>query len=210
MKKPSGRLAQVNGISVEVDTKEHYNAWAEDYDRDLLDEYGYTAHQRAAVALAGAVADKQAAIIDLGCGTGLVGRELAALGYTRVDGLDFSPGMLAKARASGAYRQIYQDDLKGRTQIADCAYDGTICAGLFGAGHLDPENILELLRIVKPGAPIIIYMNALPYEQDDYQAEFARLTEAGNWRVERIESSNYMDEIDRPGRLVVARKAPAR
>ena len=43
MKKPSGKLAKVSGNSSEINSKVLYDEWAGDYNRDLINEYGYIA-----------------------------------------------------------------------------------------------------------------------------------------------------------------------
>ena len=42
-------------------------------------------------------------ILDIGCGTGLIGKYLAQKGFKHMVGLDVSPMMLAKARSKGVY-----------------------------------------------------------------------------------------------------------
>jgi predicted TPR repeat methyltransferase len=64
-----------------------------------------------AQAMPESAARAQAAVLDVGCGTGLAGEALAALGFAVVDGLDISPEMMAVAMARGAYRQCLQADL---------------------------------------------------------------------------------------------------
>ena len=46
---------------------------------------------------------KDAAIFDMGCGTGLIGDHLVINGYTNIDGVDASPGMLDVAREKKTY-----------------------------------------------------------------------------------------------------------
>ena len=48
--------------------------------------------------------------LDLGCGTGLMAREMASY-CTRIDGCDLAPAMVAKARASGLYQKLEAEDL---------------------------------------------------------------------------------------------------
>lgn len=53
----------------------------------------------------------EGAVVDLGCGNGAVGGALAARWPDRTRlGLDASPAMLVKARASGAYTQLIEAD----------------------------------------------------------------------------------------------------
>ena len=43
MKKATGKLAKVSGKNAKVDSKLLYDEWANDYDNDLINEYGYIA-----------------------------------------------------------------------------------------------------------------------------------------------------------------------
>ena len=101
------------------DAHEVYEAWAPSYEADLVGGYGYTAHRIAAAAMAAARPDRAASILDIGCGTGLVAVELAARGFTTIDGLDASPRMLERARAKGVYRNLIEGDLRrpGRSRF---------------------------------------------------------------------------------------------
>ena len=111
-------------------------------------------------------------VLDLACGTGLVGRELHRRGYTCIDGLDLSQGMLTKAESLGIYRELMQEDLTRRTSIQDGVYPSLICVGSFASGHLGPEHLREMIRVVRPSAPIVIYMNAKPCRFQDYAPRY--------------------------------------
>lgn len=43
-------------------------------------------------------------ILDLGCGTGLVGEQLYNMGYKNIDGIDFSDELLKVAESKKVYR----------------------------------------------------------------------------------------------------------
>ncbi len=205
-KKPSGALATVSSQDGYVDPKRVYDNWSAVYDADLIDEYGYVAPQIAADEFVERVHDRAATIIDLGCGTGLAGRELRRRGYYRVDGADISTGMLAQARSHGVYRQLFAADLTKRTSIPDGAYDAVISVGAFGNGHLKAAALPDFIRLVKPGGFLVIYLNARPFLAEDYARDLHALELAGQWRMEKVEASNYMETLDRPGRLMVARR----
>ena len=79
--------------------REVYRNWSENYDRDLIEDFGYVAPAHAVAALCQWVPYRSTPILDMGYGTGLVGKELAAEGYLEIDGMDLSPEMLARARA---------------------------------------------------------------------------------------------------------------
>ena len=204
--RPTGRLAQVTGADVSIDPAEHYDGWADSYDRDLLNQYGYCAHTIATDALKDELADKNAAIIDVGCDTGLVGVELTRHGYTTVDGVDVSPKMLAKAEETGVYRRLITQDAQKANSVPNSAYDAVVCVGSFGIGHLGPSALPGLVAMSKPGGLIVIFMNAEPFHLEDYDSHLNALSECRAWTGLRVEDHNYMDAIDRPGKLILAHR----
>ncbi|MDG2027590.1 MAG: methyltransferase domain-containing protein [Acidimicrobiales bacterium] len=181
-----------------------YDAWAESYDQELTD-VGYNSPPLVAATLAAMVGDTSGAVIDYGCGTGLSGSALRGADFETIDGADLSSGMLEIAAAKGVYRSLHKVDLTGPTGLGDGSYAAAACVGAMGNGHLDPSHVTELVRAVTPGGPVVFYMNGGPYVADDYEGQFRGLADEGVWTIERIEASNYMDELARPGFLVVAR-----
>ena len=206
-KKPQGRLADVSGKDVTITPAEHYDGWAKSYNDDLLNEYGYSAHKIASSALSDIVTDRQASIIDVGCGTGLVGLELVEAGFANVDGIDISKNMLAEADETGIYRKLIWQDVEKDAVIADGAYDAVISVGSFGIGHMGPQAFGDLVRMASPGSPVVIFMNAEPFVDENYAEHIKALEQNNIWTVERIEDHNYMDALDRPGKLIIARRA---
>lgn len=201
-----GRLADVTGKAVSIDPAEHYDGWAPSYDRDLLDEYGYSAPRIAADALAGILPDRNALILDVGCGTGLVGKALADHGFSRFVGVDVSAGMLAEAEKTGLYERLVCVDAEAEGPGETGASDAVISVGSFGLGHLGPEALTGLARCAKSGGPVVIFMNAEPFEDQDYAATISAMERDGVWRVASITGHNYMDALNRPGKLIVAHR----
>ena len=193
-------------MTAEDDAHEVYEAWAATYEADLVEGYGYTAHRIAADAMAAACPDRTAEILDIGCGTGLVAVELAARGFSAIDGLDASPRMLAEARAKGVYQNLLEGDVRDRGAIEAGRYDAVIAVGVFGGGHVGPEDLEYFARPARTGAPVVLHANAVPYVEDDYPSHLRRLEKSGVWAVGRTEQTNYMDRIERPGWLIVARR----
>ncbi len=202
-----GFVRKLTAMTAEDDAHDVYEAWAPSYESDLVDGYGYAAHRIAAMAMAAARTDRTGSILDIGCGTGLVAEELAAFGFTTVDGLDASPRMLDRARAKGVYRDLIHGDVRQPDLIVPGRYDAAIAVGVFGGGHVEPGDLDCIARPVRAGGMIVLYANGIPWVADDYPSHLRRLEEDGIWTIERTEESNYMDRIDRPGWLVVARRA---
>ncbi|MEM9468183.1 MAG: methyltransferase domain-containing protein [Actinomycetota bacterium] len=199
----TGPLEKVTLLRTGDSSAAIYDEWATAYDADLVDDVGYVSPRTAARALAETLDTPDTPIADYGCGTGLVGRELQAMGYTTVDGIDVSAAMLEVARAKGCYRQLLRADLTEAPPIAVDAYGAMICVGVMGAGHLVPEHFGALFRTVRPGGPIVLYGNATPYAEDGYAERFAAIAE---WEIVRTEESNYMTALNRPGMLIVGRR----
>ena len=85
--------------------RERYDVWAADYDSDL-DDLRWTAPQ-AGADRCNHFAKPGAEILDAGCGTGLVGVALAAMGRERIVGFDLSEGMLQRSAARGVYAELH-------------------------------------------------------------------------------------------------------
>lgn len=191
------------------DTLDVYEEWASSYEGDLLSEYGYVAPRIAVDAFTEACTDQDTSIIDFGCGTGLVGVELAGRGYRAVDGIDISPAMLAQATEKDVYRELLQEDLSTQTTLRNDTYGGAIAVGCFGSGHLGSGHLGELIRPVSEGGIIVLYINGVPYIEDDYPSHFQQLEAQHWWTLLKIEQSNYMETRERPGWVVVARRGDA-
>lgn len=201
-----GYVKRLTAMSADETTLDIYEDWAPTYESTMLADYGYVAPGIAVDAFEMVCPDRGARILDLGCGTGLVGVELAGRGYTTIDGLDIAPNMLAEARAKQVYGDLLSGDMTGPLDLDGRIYDATIGVGCFGNGHVGPEHLLELIATVRPGGVLVFYLNGIPFEEDDYQSHYQSLQSAGHWRVMTLERSNYMAALDRPGWVVAARR----
>jgi predicted TPR repeat methyltransferase len=77
-------------------------------------------------------------ILDIGCGTGLVGVQVRSLA-NRLDGVDVSPAMLKKARAKNLYDRLAQGDLVSFLSEHKVRYDAVLgAATLIHFGNLQP------------------------------------------------------------------------
>ena len=204
-KQQQGPLKRVTLLEEDESSLAIYDEWAPDYDKDLVSAYGYRAPQLGAEAFELICPDKQALVMDFGCGTGLVGIELVKRGYTNIHGLDVSSGMLNVAQQTNAYSELMRGDLTAAIDIAHASYDALICVGIFGNGHVTAAHLPEMLRTAKPGAPFVIYLNDLAYTSLDYATQFKVHEANGLWTIVNSEPSNYMAELDRPGWAITAR-----
>ncbi|MEP2575976.1 MAG: class I SAM-dependent methyltransferase [Roseibium sp.] len=184
--------------------REFYENWSRDYDSDLLLAIGYVGPEIAAEALAKRVG-KTALVLDAGCGTGLVGIELIKRNFDlTIDGIDLTPAMLEQSRSKGAYRKLNIADMCGPLfEIDDDVYDGAVCAGVFTNGHVGPDGIDELIRVVKPGAPVVLTVRDSAWEADGFKDKVEQLEESRKTRTVEISHSPYHTKEDVFCELVV-------
>lgn len=157
------------------DVRELYDEWARTYDDELTgEEQGYVAPGFAADTVS-AAAGVDGEILDAGCGTGLTGVELHRRGATRIDGLDLSDGMLDRARATGAYRDLATADLTQPIEVDDDRYDVVVCVGTLTHAHVGPEVLAEFARITRPAGFVVATVLADVWESGGYRAEVDRL-----------------------------------
>jgi len=199
------RLTALGGGS--GNSREVYEDWAASYERNLQQDYGYIAPQIAADMFAAHCPDRDTRILDLGCGTGLVGQALAAHDFGQLDGLDISPKMLDEARAKQIYGDLMIGDMTEPLDLGGRVYGAAIGVGCFGGGHLGPEHLPGMIDCVRAGGLLVFYINGIPYDEDDYPSHFKSLETDGVWRVVMTEESNYMRALERPGWVVVAERS---
>ena len=205
-KDPDDILSRVSHLEQGDSSRDIYNDWSETYDAHLLEEFGYISPAIAARELAQGGVDRDAELVDYGCGTGLVGEALSSQGFTCIDGFDISEGMLDQARAKGVYRNLARADLTTTLDIESERYDAGCCIGSMGAGHVGAEHVPELLRPLRPGGMFVIILNGMYYETGGFEAAFQQLERQGFWQIAKLEEFNYMTELVRPGWLLVATK----
>ena len=128
-----------------------------------------------------------AKVIDFGCGTGLVGEELAKLGFNpeQVWGIDASQGMLDVAASKQCYGNLKQQFL-GTPQLYPDTYfnkfDAVTGAGILAEGHLMSEVFDEMLHSLKQGGYAIFTTREMYLEKYGYGKAIDELERRGFWR----------------------------
>ncbi len=140
-----------------------YDDWAATYDAEMA-AAGYR-HPSVGLALLARHAPRGSGpVLDAGCGTGLLGDWLGILGFSPIEGLDLSEGMLAVARSKGSYARLHRLALGGPLPFADNHFTATIATGVFTTGHVGVEGLPELVRITRPGGPIVLTIKTTLWE----------------------------------------------
>lgn len=158
-----------------------YAAWSSDYDRETI-ALGYCLPFVIGSWVARHVPADAGPLLDAGCGTGLSGPYLRALGYAAIEGLDFSEEMLGLARQRGAYSVLKRATLGETLPWPDGHFSAFFSTGVFTEGHAPASSLDELVRITRPGGHAIFTVRDSVLEAGGFREVFNRLEKAGRWR----------------------------
>ncbi|MEY4174278.1 MAG: hypothetical protein RI900_1443 [Actinomycetota bacterium] len=190
----------------DVDTGQQlYVEWADTYDTTMIDGLGYVSPRLVAEALAAHTDDVSAPVLDIGCGTGLVGQECADRGFTTIDGLDLSMAMMQVAAGRGVYRRLVEGDLRGALPLETGAYRAAVCAGTFTSGHVDAACLDEVLRTIRPGGLLVCTVHHAVWQPLGFAEGFARLLDDNRIEEVRVDEVGYYQNTSADGRLLVLR-----
>lgn len=137
----------------EAYVRQLFDDYADTFDHALVDKLDYCAPQLLADALARTI-DRRGglSIMDAGCGTGLAAPALKPYA-SRLDGVDLSPAMVARAAERGLYDELVVGDLVGTLKARPAAYDLVVAADvLVYLGDLEPVMAAARLALNPGGA----------------------------------------------------------
>lgn len=151
-------LNDVYELKSVADTKALYDDWSKTYD-DEVGAKGYVTPTRIAAALTALLPDKQAPILDFGCGTGMSGAALKEAGFANIDGCDLSPEMLSQAAGKNAYRKLWQSDPDVGFPVKTGDYATITAVGVISIGAAPPESMDMLIDALAPGGLLAFSFN---------------------------------------------------
>jgi len=123
------------------------------YDARLVGELGYEAPQRLRELICSAAADTPsfARAVDLGCGTGLMGKQLRPI-CDQLIGVDLSPAMIEQARKTGRYDTLEVADLVSHLVAATEPYDLIVAADVLSYWGDLTDCFEAVARCCAPGS----------------------------------------------------------
>ncbi len=184
MQESHDRVQWVYGSTSNQDLEERYDQWAAEYDKDLDEVFAWNAPQKGASVLTRLV-PADAAVLDAGAGTGLVGKCLADAGFTNMAAMDLSQGMLDEARRKNVYNSFHQMTLGETLGFETGRFDAVISVGVFTLGHAPVHSFDELARVTKPGGYIVFSLRT-DMVDDGYQNYFKKLEADGTWKLAEV------------------------
>jgi len=158
-----------------------YAEWAASYDKETA-ELGYLLPFLIPAWVARHVQPGEGPLLDAGCGTGLSGPQLKALGYDDIAGLDLSDEMLEVAAGRDSYNDLKQATLGERLPWPDGYFRAFFSTGVFTMGHAPAAGLHDLVRITARGGHAIFTVRDQVFESGGFRAVFDELEAAGRWR----------------------------
>ncbi len=203
---PEKILERAYALKTPGEAKALYADWAMSYDQHLEQGLNYIAPACIAQTLVNVLADRTASILDIGCGTGLVGAYLVGQGYSAIDGLDFSSEMLSQARSKQIYQKLLPGDLNTVLDIPDQTYDAGISCGTFTHGHVKADALDEIIRVLKPGACFVCTIHREVWQSAGFGTKFAQLAASGVAELESMNEQPFYRNAPDDGRFCVIRR----
>lgn len=214
-----GRAGQGNTAGYARDLFDQY---AENFDRHLTERLHYRTPDALAAALAGARPGQPALldrVLDLGCGTGLMGTALRRrFGVGHLTGVDVSGAMLGKLRDKGGYDDAVQADIIDFLERDAARYDLVTAADVlvylgalerFMAGArrvLAPGGVLAISVEEGDGAPFELRRSGRHAHRRDYLEATAA---AVGLRTASCETVVLREENGRPVSGLIVLMVPA-
>jgi predicted TPR repeat methyltransferase len=173
-------LDMVYAAATETELTAAYAAWANGYDTETA-ALGYCLPFLIAAWVARHVPKGEGPLLDAGCGTGLSGPYLQALGYDDLTGLDLSQEMLDIAGSRQCYGELKLAALGGPLPWPDGHFRAFLSTGVFTSGHAPASSLDELVRVTAKGGHAIFTVRETVLEAGGFQEKFAALEAAGKW-----------------------------
>jgi predicted TPR repeat methyltransferase len=168
------------GTSDAREVADRYDEWAKGYDDDLA-SWSYQAPAVVAETVVSRHPEVGSAL-DVGCGTGLVGRALRARGFAgQILGLDISHASLEIAERCGAYDSVEHADLQKRLPFEDDSVDALVCVGVM-TYRPEVEGVWrEFARVARPRGLVVATQREDLWHTRECQAVVDRLQNSGVW-----------------------------
>jgi predicted TPR repeat methyltransferase len=163
-------------LKTPADSLRLYAEWADTYDQSFAVEHAYIMHEHVARAYVNAGGFQP--VLDVGAGTGLCGQALRERGLDHVDATDISPEMLAVAKDKGIYHTLFEGDILTGLDVETGTYAGIVSSGTFTHGHVGPEALDELLRLVRSGGWIVLSIHSEHFLAHGFAAKLEAMSDA--------------------------------
>lgn len=188
-------LSEVYYLDTDQQRHDLYSEWAESYDADLT-AHGYVTPQRCAQAAARFVRDKSRPILDIGCGTGISGKALAAEGFSNIFGMDVNREMLTKAKDLGIYRDLSVSEPGAPLQFEPGTYELIAAIGVIGTGAAPIDFLHECLSGLASNNLMVFSFNDHTLAEPEYMKAVEDRLGNGGFRMLHEEYGPHISKLN--------------
>lgn len=137
-----------------------FDQYADGFDHALVDTLGYRVPELLGQAIEDTGIARFERVVDLGCGTGLMGEKLWSVAGT-LEGYDISAEMLKQAKGKGIYDRLIRSDLQ-TLLLRPASVDLVVAADVFGyVGALD-QIVAMVAEALSPDGIFAFSVEKLP------------------------------------------------
>lgn len=204
---PGKFVTEAYNLENDESMKLFYARWAREYDQQMVEGLNYVSPGLIAGKIMERLNHRDAKILDLGCGTGLTVYLLAEQGFTNLYGIDLSREMVAVAHRKGLYKGLAVGDINLPLEYESDSFDGVISSGTFTHGHVGPEPLDEICRILKPAGILACTVHKDLWESMGFSNRFRQLENQSLLRRLSLEMGPYYENNQPEGWFCVYQKA---
>lgn len=131
-------------------------------------------------------------ILDVACGSGLIGKYLAERGFKNISGLDISPNMLDEASKKGVYDELIEHDIQEFAEFPPAwnnKFDFVVAAGIVNSNNQDERLFETFMRACKRDG-LIVFASRFSYI-GDYWYDQALEKLNGEFRLKLLETEDF-------------------
>ena len=169
------KLNDAYSLKSPKDSIKLYKKWASTYDKDFALNSNYLSPEKISNFFIKYSKYTDSPILDVGAGTGLVGKILNIDGKKDIIGIDISTEMLHQANLKECYSSLIEADVTSKIPLKDNSLGAAVSAGTFTHGHVGPDAFDELLRIVRPGGLFVLSINSKFFIKEGFKEKFSKI-----------------------------------
>jgi predicted TPR repeat methyltransferase len=187
------------------DSRELYASWASTYDNEVQ-KNGYVTPERVAKALKDIVTNQSEVILDYGCGTGLSGSALQAVGFTNIDGLDVSQEMVSLAEKKSIYKKLTVFDPSTKIPVHADQYKIITAIGVIGAGAAPLEVFDNLFSLLPPSGLFGFSFNDHTLSDPNYEGKVNQCLSSGQAIILHKSYGNHLPKANLKSNIYILKK----
>lgn len=187
------------------DSRELYASWASTYDNEVQ-KNGYVTPERVAKALKDIVTNQSEVILDYGCGTGLSGFALQAVGFTNIDGLDVSQEMVSVAEKKSIYKKLTVFDPSTKIPVHADQYKIITAIGVIGAGAAPLEVFDNLFSLLPPNGLFAFSFNDHTLSDPNYEEKVNQCLSSGQAIILHKSYGNHLPKANLKSNIYILKK----